>query len=275
MVSLISAPGAIVQPGLDPRQCPALLLVVLTYFAIDHLPVLVVTILADGRWSWLALAQATRQHVLRAVSEETLGILVAVVWLFQPLYLLLFVVPLRMFYVAFLAMAKAEGHRAQLAAVLHANQQLHLLQPVADLLLPFMEAARAIGGAVVVTDYVVDSEQPGRLQRVARVPEVVGGVIEPATVPVPRDVRLEELHEDGVDTLLVPLMPKQSGLIGLLRLHNISRDRLGAEGHEVLRVLGMQAALACTGRKAHPCSFLGHFTLIHGVLSAAILALLL
>src|SRR5262249_17597489 len=130
----------------------------------------------------------------------------------------------------------------QLEAVLAAGQQLGLPQTSPQLLLPVVEAARAVVGSATAAAYLPDPADATRLTRVVLVPQDAGAA-SPAYVPVhaARATTWDQGEEEGV--LLAPLDVAGADVVGLLRLTGVPAE-LGDGERDALSILATEAAIA-------------------------------
>lgn len=249
--------GDIVSTVLQPNNTniAALVLLISLYYILDAGTMLGVLSLVDGRAPWLVWRQMQAPTLLPELAAATMGILAAMAWLYSPLLVSLFVLPVTSLRVAFRVIKEAEDRAQalrlrgeQLEVVLAAGQRLRLQHTQADLLLPVAEAARAVVGAESVAAYLRDEEEPTTLQRVVLVPEE-GAESSPSRLPVPPSGSgMLEVKEDR--TLLVPLESDGASITGLLRLEGIP-EGLGHDDRDALAILANQAAIALQNARMH------------------------
>ena len=182
---------------------------------------------------------------------RAMGILAAVAWLYNPILLALFLLPVVALRVAFTAIKQAEERAValrrrseQLEAVLAASRHMRVQHTPADLLQPVVEAARAVTGAATAAGYLRDEDDPVLLTRVVSVPPHAAAGPRNLLAPAPGSGVQEDVEEEG-RTLLVPLERDGTGAAGLLLLAGVT-DELGDDKRDALAT---QAAIAQDG---HP-----------------------
>lgn len=268
LLSLFTEPSALLRPGHVIEAAPALTLLVVLYYALDVGTLIGVLALIEGRSPWKVWLQTHRGTVLPELAASTIGILAAATWRYDHMLLALLVLPVVALRVAFRAIAQAEERAAvlrhrgkQLETVLVAGQHLRLQQTQADLLLPMVEAARALVGAEVGAAYLRDRDDPTMLERIVIVPEGVAAqpVIAESPMQMPRSeanggirVVMEQSR-----VLLVPLESESTAsrspsdeVAGLLRLTGAAIE-FSSDDRDALAILATQATIALDNARLH------------------------
>lgn len=244
LAMLIATPRSLLQSNNFLQALP----IVVAYYVLDAGLLVAVFALLERRSPWLVWRQAYRPLVLPEMAACTTGVLAAVVWLYHPVLLALFVMPVAALRAAFRAIAQAEAQAAalrrrseQLEAVLAAGQRLRLQQDVAALLRSAAAAAQTIVGAAAVAGYVPAEEEPHALRRVALVPEV-SRIAVPLTLPG-RAVGDAEGGPKAEQTLLLPLEREGMGIVGMLRLMGVP-TALSQGDRDALAILATETSIA-------------------------------
>jgi len=258
LFSLVATPTAVLRPAHILAALPVLALLLGLYYILDVGIMIGVLALLERLSPWHIWMQMHRRTLLPELAASTIGILAAVAWLYQPLLLVLFVVPIAALRVALRAITQAQRRGAGLELVLAVGHRIQLQQTEAELLRPVAEAARTVAEAVSATAYLRDTERPDLLRRVvtAHDPSADGTPAETAPPSLAAFAPGQGIHEeagagDGCGrTLLVPLEQDDVGVIGLLRLAGLAHG-LDRDGHDILSILATQTAIALQNAWLH------------------------
>lgn len=248
-VSFVVLPHMALRPGDVLAALPALGLLVALYYVLDTALLLAVFAMLEQRSPWRIWRQTYRPLLLPELAGSTLGVLAAVAWHYDPILLVLFVLPVAALHVAFRAIAQAEERAGalrrrgeQLEALLAAGQQLRLEQERAELLWPLSVAARRVAGATAVAAYLIDVQDPAMLVRIVAMPHEVAPVapdrLAVADVAAPRDGAKARSR-----TLMLPLERAGGDVVGALCLIGVPAGFTDDDGH-MLSVLANQAVIA-------------------------------
>ncbi len=258
LLSLIARPDTLVQPHHMVGAFPALLLLLVVYYALDVGTLLAVLSLGSGMAPWHVWRENYYPTLLPELAASTIGLLGAVVWRFDEVGLVLVVLPVLALRVALQAITQAEERAAtlrrrsqQLEVVLAAGQRLRLQRARADLLRPVAEAARTLVDAAAVAAYIGDVEHPGRLERIVLVPSTAADA-GPAYLPRPAagsDWQMRDIPA-AERVLLVPLEAEAADVAGLLLLTGIP-PALSHDDRDALGILATQAAIALENAGLH------------------------
>jgi signal transduction histidine kinase len=244
LATLVATPRTLLQSDHFLQALP----IVVVYYALDAGLLVAVFALLERRSPWLVWRQAYRPLLLPEVAACTTGVLAAVVWLYHPELLVLFVMPVVALRAAFRAISQAEAQAAalqrrseQLEAVLAAGQRLRLQQDVAALLRSAAAAAQTIVGAGAVAGYAPSEEEPNLLRRVALVP-AASPIDAPASLPRPV---LGDIVDglEGEQTVLLPLEREGEGIVGVLRLMDVP-TALSQGDRNALAILATETSIA-------------------------------
>lgn len=178
ILALVVPPPTVLHAGHIVSALPLLGLLLTVYYVIDVATLLIVVTLVQGQPLWTVWWQEYRPTLLPELSASVIGILAAVTWQYDPVALVLVVLPVAALRIAFRAIAQAEDRAtalrrrgAHLEAVLIAGQSLRLQHTRVDFLQPVAQAARTLTGAEVVTSYLRDEDDETLLKRVLVTPE--------------------------------------------------------------------------------------------------------
>ena len=258
--SLVAIPTTAMRPDRIVAATPALALLLVLYYALDVGVMVGLFALLEHAPPWRIWVRTFRRTLLAELAAGSIGILAAVAWLYQPLLLTLFVMPIVALRTAFRGIAQAQRRSAQLEAVLSIGQRIRLQQTEAELLRPVAETARALVNAATATAYVRDAGDPARLTRVvtaykrddpdAAHPEAPAR-LDALAAGRGMDVDMAGWDDDeGERTLLVPLEQEDVGLIGLLRLTGFA-TKLDHNDRDILSVLATQTTIALQNARLH------------------------
>ncbi len=262
--------GLTLQPVAFLLHLPALLILLVSYVALDHVLLRLFFFLAVP-----PPRQVTRRDVLPEESVPALlaelgalpfGLFGAVLYQVHPAFLLLLIMPIMVLYVAFrttarhadtlAAQAQALGRRnVQLRTVVTTGQALRVQQHAADTLRRVAEGARVLSGAAVAAAYQCDPDDPTRLERVVLEPEDADRA-GPAWLAFPLAGRgiVEAPDDDDRTTVVVPIEvvrdDEDVAVVGALRLMDLSR-LLTDDDRDVLTLLATQAATALENSLLH------------------------
>jgi len=246
-------PTTVLQPHDILAAIPALVLLLVTYYALDTGILLLAVALLEGQAPWRLWWEEDRRNLAPELAANAVGILAVVAWRFDPLLLALFVLPVLALRVAFKAITQAEERAAalrrrgeQLEAVLAAGQSLRLQQSQASLLQPAAEAARALMDATAVAAYLRDPDVPSLLERILLSPS---DAVEMGPAYLPMPTSNQGIQRDA-DRLLVPLELGGTDVAGLLLLMGVPDER-GDDGHDTLIILATQTAIALRNADLH------------------------
>jgi len=257
LFSLVADPATVLRQTTIIAAIPVLAQVILVYYVLDVGVMLGLFSLLERQAPWKIWADNYRRTLLPELAAASIGILGAVAWLYQPLLLALFIVPIVALRVALRAIAQAQRRGARLEAVLAVGQHLGLQQAEAELLRPVAEAARAILDAATAAIYLRDKDNPAQLTRVALAPGSMDRdatlVEEPArlmaTVLTPNQGIHEVIERDG-RTILAALEQEGAGFLGLLRLTGFTKQ-LDRDDRDILSILAMQTTTALQNARLH------------------------
>jgi diguanylate cyclase (GGDEF)-like protein len=250
LCSTVFPPTDLLQSGFL-ASLPDLAVLVTAYYLFDVGMMLVLFVLLGNGSPWQVWRQTSQHTLLPELAVGTLGVLIAIVWRYDPPALALLVLPLLALLAAFRANARAEKQAvalrlrgSQLETVLAVGQYLRLQQSRAELLQAVADAAHSIMHAKKVTGYLRDEEDPGLLRRMAVAPpeEQDPG---PAYLPVEGYAAPATAAE-----LRIPIGPEGVGPAGLLLISDIP-ETIGVADRDVLAVLATQAAIALQNAQLH------------------------
>ncbi len=261
LVSRLDPPPDLLRPDHIPAAFPVLALLLTVYYALDTLPIVGVMALLDGQAPWRVWVERHRQPFLPQLAAGTVGVLAAVVWLYHPLLIVLFVVPILGLRVAFRAIGQAEirakalqRRSAQLEAVLSCGQQLRLEHTPADLLERVTIAAREMVEAAAVVAYAPDPDAPRTLERLVIHPcdgRDAPGPAMPAHLPLPApEAGIAEEMCGDTRVVTIPLMQEDRSVVSLLRLVAVP-VALSPDDRDALAVLATQAGMALANAQLH------------------------
>jgi diguanylate cyclase (GGDEF)-like protein len=250
LCAMVFDPSTLLQRGFLPAL-PALALLIGLYHLFDIGMMLGLFALLGNEPPWQVWRQTYRHTLLPELAVATVGILIAIVWRYDPPALSLLALPLVALLAAFRANARAEKQAAalrlrgtQLETVLTVGQHLRLQQSRAALLQAVAEAAHTITQAKTVTGYLRDEEDTSRLRRIVVAPHE-------APDPGPAYLSVENYATPlAGDELRVPIGPEETGVAGLLLLAGVP-ETIGVADKDVLAVLATQAAIALQNAQLH------------------------
>jgi diguanylate cyclase (GGDEF)-like protein len=257
LCSKVAMPTALLHAGHFARSLPALALLLILYYSLDVSLLLTVLSLLQRQPFWVVWWDTYRVTLLPELAASTIGILAAMTWLFDPLALILVVMPVVALRLAFRAISQAEDRATalrrrgeQLETVLKTGQRLQLHSTQSALLHSMASAAHILAAKGVITGYLRDPEDPAYLERIVQIP---------ADEPYQSPVRLPMTcasggirEEQGANEriLLVPLTQEGEGTAGLLRLAGIADD-FSPDDRDVLAILATQASIALQNAALH------------------------
>ena len=260
LFSLAAEPATVLRQTTIIAAIPVLAQVILVYYVLDVGVMLGLFSLLERRAPWKIWADNYRRTLLPELAAASIGILGAVAWLYQPLLLALFIVPIVALRVALRAIAQAQRRGARLEAVLAVGQHLRLQQAETDLLRPVAEAARTILDAATAAIYLRDKDNPAQLTHVAlargsadldaTLGEAPSRLM--ATVLTPnQDIQgIHEVVEKDGRTILAALEQEGAGFLGLLRLTGFTKQ-LDRDDRDILSILAMQTTIALQNARLH------------------------
>lgn len=227
-------------------------LVLALYYALDVGMVLAVFALLERQAPWRVWWRTSRHTLIPELTGSVIGIVLAAMWLFNPILAPLLLVPIAMLRASFRATAQAERRATQLEAILTAAQRLRVQQSPADILRHVATAARAIVGATAAAAYLHDPADPARLARLA---------LDPADAPHPGPSHIDiaatrhsAAAEAALRTVDVPIecaaVVSSTTVVGVLRLMGLPAP-LAPDDHETLTVLAAQASVALENARLH------------------------
>jgi len=262
--------GLTLRPASFLLHLPALLILLVSYVALDH-------VLLRLFFFWAA---PPPRHIMRrdVLPEESVpamlaelgalpfGLFGAVLYQVHPAFLLLLVTPIMVLYVAFRTTARhadtlaaqADALRrrnVQLRTVVTTGQALRVQQGAADTLRRVAVGAQALSGATAAAAYVCDPDDPSRLERVVLEPDDARhtGPAWLALLTAGRGVS-EEPDDEGRTTVVVPVEvvrdDESVAVVGALRLMGLDRF-LTDDDRDVLTLLATQAATALENTRLH------------------------
>jgi len=263
------APIDILRPGRSLLDAWPLAGVVVFYYLCDAALLVGALSLMERQPPWRVWWQQRFPTLLPELSSGTMGILLALLWGYNPattVFLLLPVVTIR---VAFAAIVRADARAAALQHVLEAGEDLRLGHTEAALLTPIAVAARAVTGGRSVTVYLerpfaepeeVDAVVTGgeaALTRITIVPE-------DATEYGPLYLRSVDMsggisQRDGMRgrTVIVPIRSEgradatsSMNVCGAIYLTEVPAV-LDSDQCDALRILATQAAVAIENVRLH------------------------
>jgi len=261
LVSWLDPPPGLLRPDHIPAAFPVLALLLVVYYALDTLPMVGVMALLDGQSPWRVWVERHYQPLLPQLAATTIGVLAAVVWLYHPLLVVLFVVPTLGLRVAFRAIGQAEvrakalqRRSVQLEAVLSCGQQLHLRHTPADLLERVAIAAREMVGSTTVVAYAPDPDIPHMAERLVIHPcddYDAPSPTMPAHLPLPApEAGIAEEMCGDTRVVTIPLVQEDRRVVSLLRLIAVP-VALTVDDRDALAVLATQAGMALANAQLH------------------------
>jgi diguanylate cyclase (GGDEF)-like protein len=250
-------PIGVLRPGRPLINTWPLAGVVVLYYLLDAGLLVGALSLMERRWPWRVWWQQRFPTLLPELSSGTIGILLALLWQYNPAtaaFLLLPVVTLR---VAFAAIVQADARAAALRHVLEAGEGLRLGHAEAALLTPIAVAARAVVGGRSATVYLhrVDEGEGEGLARVAIVPEDATEYGPPLLAPAAVGAGIREREGARGRTVMVPIQSEggvgaDRAVIGLVQIEGTA-VALDADQCDALRILATQAAVAFENFRLH------------------------
>jgi len=259
LFSLVTTPGVVLRPTHIVEALPLFAMLLGLYYVLDVGVMIGLLALLERLSPWKVWMQMHRRTLLPELAASSIGILAAVAWLYQPVLLVLFIVPIAALRVALRAIAQAQRRGAGLEIVLTVGHHIQLQQSDAELLRPVVTAARTVAEAAIVTAYLRDDKRPDLLRHIAAPCDPSSTELPPSPIYPPAPARLSippsgrgihEEPESGGLTLLVPLEQDDVGVIGLLRLTGLAR-RLTQDDRDVLSILATQATIALQNMRMH------------------------
>ncbi len=253
LFSLIAAPTVVLSPTHILGALPALTLLLILYYILDVGGMVGIITCLEQQSPWQAWALNYPRTLLPELAASSIGILAAVAWLYQPLLLTLFVVPIVALRVALQAIAQAQRRGTRLEIVLAVCQRIRLQQTAEDLLRLVAEAARTVVEATTVAAYLRDKDDSAHLARVIVTgdPSNMALSVQPAQLAVPiAQHGIRDEVDKGKRTLLVPLEGDDAGVIGALHLTGVPAQ-LSNDARDVLSILATQAAIALQNAQLH------------------------
>ncbi len=210
LFSLVATPAIALRSTNIVTSIPALAQVLGVYYVLDVGVMLGLFSLLERQTPWRVWSENYRRTLLPELAAASIGILGAVAWLYQPLLLILSVIPVVALRVALRAIAQAQRRGARLEAILAVGQRIGVQQTAVELLHPVIEAARAVTDAAAAAAYLREKDDPNQLTCVAAAGQKPGLGVAPVrapthlVTPTPGCSIHEEDAEDG-RVLLVPL----------------------------------------------------------------------
>jgi diguanylate cyclase (GGDEF)-like protein len=250
LCSLVVQPTEILH-GDFIRALPCLVLLLALYYLFDVGTMVGLVALLNSDSPWRVWWHTCRHTLLPELGAGSIGILVAIVWRYNPVAVTLLVLPAVALRAAFRANARAEERAralrqrgSQLETVLAVGQHLSLQQSDADLLQAVVDAARAVLGAQTVTGYVRDDDDHDMLRRIALTPAAARAP-GPACLPIATCAA-----PSGEGEVRVPIEHAGQGIIGLLLATGVSGET-GSGDRDVLGILAAQTAIALQNAQLH------------------------
>jgi len=259
LFSLVAEPTTVLRQANIVAAIPVLIQVILVYYALDVGVMVGLLTLLEGQNPLVVWTQTYRRTLLPEIAAASIGILGAVAWLYQPLLLALFVVPIVALREALRAIAQAQRRGARLESVLAVGRRLRLQQTETDLLRPVAETARAIVGAATTAVYLRDKDNSAQLTRVALARGSVEVDMDTAAVEPPMRLAATDVaHGQGIQevvgasehAILVPLEQDDAGFLGLLHLSGFAKE-IDRDDRDILSILAMQTTIALQNTRMH------------------------
>ena len=233
---------------------PILGVLLAVYYALDSGTALLLFALLERQAPWRLWWRTWRHTAIPELAACSLGVLIAALWVYNPLLVALFAVPVAGVRQNFRAVAQAERRSTQLEAVVTTGNALRVQQCAVDTLRRVASSARALSQATAVAAYVCDPDDPALLERLVLEPDDAP-CVGPAKVPLPSAGRgfFKEAEDTG-QTVLVPVeVIRDDGevlVIGALRLMDLP-VALTDDDRDVLALLATQAATALENARLH------------------------
>ncbi len=255
--SALVVPGIALGPARLAASLPAVALVVVLTYGLDtggHLLLLALRTRVSLVAAWRASMH--RFIVLTELAAGGIGVGIALAWLYQPIVLLMFLLPVIVLYYALQNTQKWRRRAEQMEAVLAAGQGLSLRRSAAEVLVPTATAALTIGGPeTVVTAYQLDADRPDLLQRVLVLPPAapLSGPMHIPRPPCPstgRNLPVEVVNRQVALPLAVTTADGATVVEGLLLLDRVATV-VGSEDADALRLLALQAGIALENLRLH------------------------
>ncbi len=255
--SALVVPGTALGPARLVASVPAVALAVALNYGLDtggHLLLLCLRTRVSFAAAWRSSMH--RFIVLTELAAGGIGVGIALAWLYQPIVLLMFLLPVVVLHHALHSTQKWRRRAEQMEAVLSAGQGLSLRQSPAEVLVPTATAARTIAGPeTVVTAYQLDADHPDSLERVLVVPPDAS-TPGPMRIPRPpcprtgRDLPVEVVNRQVALPLAVTTADGATVVEGLLLLDRVAAA-VGSEDADALRLLALQAGIALENLRLH------------------------
>ncbi len=268
--AVLAPAGLTLRPAAFLLHLPALLILLVSYVALDH-----VLLRLFFFWAAPPPRRITRRDVLPEESVPAMlaelgalpfGLFGAVLYQVHPAFLLLLVTPIMVLYVAFrttarhadtlTAQAQALGRRnVQLRTVVTTGQALRVQRGATDTLRRMATSAQALSGAAAAGAYLCDPDDPSRLERVVLEPDDARHTGSAwLALPAAGQGLSEEPDDEGRTTVVVPVEvvrdDESVAVVGALRLMGLDR-LLTDDDRDVLTLLATQAATALENTRLH------------------------